>query len=530
MMLVMVTAMYADIKPRFDNDTPATVRQSKIKRHAFMSAHQPKQGGIGSQTVAPMKSIGHPKIPVVLVQFQDMKFSMACSNAINDPDSVRRYFHLHFNGDGSGKLYQGSKNWGSVSEYFRDQSDGQFVPEFVMIGPVTLNENYSYYGKNETSSDYSITDLNINIFYRELTQKAQNWATQRGIDWMDFDNDGDGVVDILESVYAGYGENACDDPNTIWPKNSYGMVTVNGIKYQSYLCTNELYSPNNPKCEGIGVICHEFCHSLGLPDFYDTNYIAYGLDYWDVMDSGCYCYGGYRPCALSAYEREFLGWDKLVTLEAGEEQTITAYPMTDALYRGKGYKIVNPENTNEYYVIENRQSSPAGWDTNIGQGSKDRGYLSGLLITHIHYVENRWLANTVNTVPSHQLITLMPADGKLDSSMDFNLNIKDEMQYWFNSAGGDLYPGFKDVHEFKGEQQTIYTPAKYMNQPVTDITQNTDGTITFRFCASTVDDIQSVCSTASDTVFDLLGRRVGADNRQMPHGIYIINGKKVLVK
>lgn len=526
-MLTMVAAMYADIKPRFDKDTPIAVRQSKMKRYAFMSAHQPKQGGIGSQAVAPMKSIGHPLIPVVLVQFQDVKFTTACSYAINNPDSVRRYFHLHFNGDGSGNLYRGSGNWGSVSEYFRDQSNGQFVPEYVVMGPITLNEPYSYYGKNE-----SITDLNINIFYRELTQKAQDWATQRGINWMDFDNDGDGVVDMLESIYAGYGENACDDPNTIWPKNSYGTVTVNGIKYQSYLCTNELYSPKNPKCEGIGVICHEFGHSLGLPDFYDTNYIAYGMDYWDVMDSGCYCYGGYRPCSLSAYEREFLGWDKLVTLEAGVDQTVTVYPLTDELYRGKGYKIVNPADNNEYYVIENRQSSPAGWDTNIGRGSKTLGYLSGLLITHIHYVESRWLANNVNTVPSHQLITVMPADGTLDSFMYYDGTDADELRL-FNSAGGDLYPGFKDVHEFKGEQQTIYGAAKYMNQPVTDIIQNEDGTITFRFCspeALAIRDLNDYTANGGKSVFDMLGRRVNADKNQLSEGIYIINGKKVLVK
>ena len=526
---LIVNVAYAEIKPRFADGTSYAKRQDKIRRHARMQARQPKGGVIGSQGTASVKSIGRPKIPVVLVEFLDWKFSCACSGAIDNPDSIRRYFDMHFNGDGSGSLYRGSGSWGSVSEYYRDQSYGKFEPEFVMIGPVTLNESYAYYGKNQGYEDSEVVDININIYNRELTQKAQTWFIQAGMDWSEFDNDGDGVVDILYSIYAGFGENGDDDVNTIWPKNCHGTYEVNGIKYGGYVCSNEVYQQVG-NCDGIGVICHEFSHAMGLPDFYDVNYIAYGLDYWDIMDSGCYCYNGYRPCGYSAYEREFMGWRDMVTLEAGVDRTVTAYPMTTD--EGYGYKIVNPAADNEYYILENRQASPAGWDTNIGRGKKEMGYHSGLLITHVHYLKSRWEGNTVNTVTDHQLMTIMPADGSLDSYMWLGEGIY-TAEYLFESADGDLYPGCKNVHDFKGEQQTIYIGGDYMNQPVTDITQNTDGSISFNFCDGAivaVDAPEMSGRTAQVRAYNIQGQPVNADFGQLHKGVYVINGRKVLVK
>lgn len=473
---LMSIAAFADIKPRFMPGTPIEVQKAKMSKYLAAEKNKPAStaNGIGSQQKAPLKSLGSPKIPVVLVQFADLKFVSACSDDIDNPDSVRYYFDKHFNGTPYDTLYRGTGNWGSVRDYYRDQSNGMFTPDFVMMGPITLDDDYAYYGADHSGE----RDYNIGAYYRELTIKAQEWASEHGISWSQFDNNGDGSVDVLYDVFAGCGQNGDGDDNTIWPKNSYGPYTVNGIKYQDYVSSNELY---NGKCEGIGVICHEFSHSLGLPDFYDTYYEAYGLDYWDIMDSGCYCNNGYRPCGYSAYEKEFMGWLDLQTLTPDSAQTITVSPMTRT--DGVGYKLVNPNTPNEYFIIENRQAE--GWDTNIGRGLKRLGYISGLLITHVHYVDRLWELNAVNTDPSHQHITIVPADGSLDSYMLLESGNKELELSLFNSAAGDVYPGLQNVTSFAGNKQALFVqPGEYLNQPVTGITQNADGTITFQFCAA----------------------------------------------
>ena len=156
-----------------------------------------------------------------------------------------------------------------------------FKPKFHVIGPVTLDKGYAHYGEN--ASFY--TDKNINEFFSEALTKAQ--AIQAS--WEDFDNDGDGVVDMAFFIYAGEGENGCDDPNTIWPKEMESGGTINGTAYGAYACCNEVF---DGATDGTGTMCHELSHALGLPDFYDTNYKMYGMDYWDLMDSGNYCENG----------------------------------------------------------------------------------------------------------------------------------------------------------------------------------------------------------------------------------------------
>jgi M6 family metalloprotease-like protein len=120
-------------------------------------------------------------------------------------------------------------------------------------------------------------------------------------------------------------------------------------------------------------MCHEVSHSLGLPDQYDTNYRALGMSYWSLMDSGNYCNNGKTPCGYTSYERDFLGWRNLEILH--ESTTVRLKPLEQG---GKGYKIVNEKNNDEYYILENRQ--PVGWDN----GLVKLGH--GMLAMHVDYL------------------------------------------------------------------------------------------------------------------------------------------------
>lgn len=413
---------------------------------------------VGLKETAPLTSTGSPRIPVVLVAFPDLPFSVAQTD-----EQVHLFFDLFCNGSRDGKLYKDAGSYGSVRDYFISQSDSVFTPEFTIIGPVVLSESYAYYGRNSGS----VKDTNILSFYSEALAKAQDLYPN----WTDFDNDGDGTIDMAYFIYAGEGENGSTDTNTIWPKEMQTAISINGLRFVCYACCNEIYKN---ECDGIGVMCHELSHALGLPDFYDTLYEAYGLDYWDIMDSGCYCLGSYHPCGYSAYQLDFMGWRKLEVLQRDKLQRITLRPVSEG---GVGYKIVNPDNQNEYYIIENRQNT--GWDTYIGRGTANTKR-HGLIVSHIDYVRSRWTSNTVNTNPKHQYYTIIPADGELLSYI--NVSSQEEYNLWSKSASSDPFPGLSSVTSLLADRQPVYTSSGTMRQPITAITEHPDGTITLTIC------------------------------------------------
>ena len=419
---------------------------------------------VGSTATAPLTCMGSPKVPVILVQFSDLSFTVGK----NDTE-VKALYHDFFN---AGEGVQPASNACSVREYFRNNSDGQFTPEFDVIGPVTLSKSYSYYGKDGRSGT---KDINISEFYQEAC-KAAKAVNER--DWSLYDNNNDGKVDIVFFIYAGQGQNQHGAPDdAIWPKESTSSLTVRSegisVSFAGYGCSCELLFD---EMDGIGSCIHELCHGIGLPDFYDTNEIAYGLDYWDVMDSGCYKLGGRMPVELSAYERDFFGWRKLVELDPSEAYSLTLQPLEKG---GVGYKVVNKTNRNEYFILENRQNTGTdvyiGWQTDYQQ--QIYGWNHGLMITHVDYNSISWKTNRINTSLSHQRITLVPADGELISSLKQDEQKTDEewADAWSVSQHGDLYPGDNKVTEMSS--YCVFTGGT-LQQTIDNIVEHPNGVIT----------------------------------------------------
>ncbi len=475
-----------------------------------------KMTRVGVKSTAPLTSIGSPKVPVILVQFSDLKFVSADTDI-----AVNALFDKYCNGTNNGQNYTGAGSYGAVKDYFIAQSDSIFKPEFNVIGPVTLDESYAYYGKDASYNK----DVNINAFFSEAIQKAQLVET----DWSKFDNDGDGVIDMAFFIYAGEGQNGCDDTNTIWPKEMASGGNINGVRYGAYACCNETYDGS---LDGIGTMVHELSHALGLPDFYDYNYVAFGMDYWDVMDSGNYCAGGKYPCGYSAYEKDFMGWKPLTVLQANFSQRgLTLSPLSEG---GGGYKIVNRQNPDEYYVLDNRQNT--GWDRYVGYSTPQYGLFHGMLVTHVDYLKSSWTSNRVNSTSSHQRLTLIPADGELLSPSS-----SANMEQYFTSMGGDPYPGLTNTTSLRGDKAVVYTGGT-MNQPIMNISESEDGIITFDFCSNeedatsislveTTSQIVKVCGNTLKAVvplriFNLSGILIDCldadESIQMPKGTYII--------
>ena len=324
--------------------------------------------------------VGEQRVLVILAEFSDLSFVV---------DNPQETFKRHLNEEG----YTASGGFGSARDYFIAQSDGKFTPKFDVWGPYKAPNPMKFYGgNNEEGHDKNAAQLIADVL------KLAN----PDINFRDYDTDNDGVVDFCYVIYAGYGEAHQADPNTIWPhqwnlaSGTGAAMKLDGVQVDEYACSCELYGNSGSKIDGIGTICHEFGHCLGLPDFYDTGDKGnFGMNTWSIMDYGCYNEGGYTPCGYTAYEKEFLGWMDIETLN--EEQAVTLAPTADG---GKAYRIENSANTNEYLLVENIQQK--GWNRSA--------YGHGMLVTHVDYKQAAWMSNTVNN-SDPQRMTIIPADG-----------------------------------------------------------------------------------------------------------------------
>ena len=388
--------------------------------------------------------IGDKKGLIILVNFSNVSFKTANNNA--------RYQNI------ANKVnYNSGEFKGSVHDYFFAQSEEKFNLTFDVVGPVKLSKQQSYYGSN----DYSGDDKHP----AEMVIEALNMIDD-DVNFADYDWDGDGEVDQVFVIYAGMGEADGGGANTIWPHewnlseaawygDGSGAQTMDGVTINTYACGSELNGSGT--IDGIGTICHEFSHCLGYPDFYDTDYSGgQGMGDWDLMDGGCYNGNGFRPAGYTSYERWVAGWREPIELIS----TKKVEGMKALQNGGDFYIIYNKGNRNEYFLLENRQK--VAWDTNVPG--------KGMLILHVDYDANIWANNQPNDDPSHQRMTWIPADNSY-----YGGSSTDTYPYGsVNAFGPNTTPAAKLYN--KNEDGT-----KYLDSSVEDITQNSNGTISFMF-------------------------------------------------
>ena len=386
---------------------------------------------VGSST----KPQGNVPVLVLLAEYPDCKFQSGSKAALEK--SLNE------------KEYRSGTGYGSAADYFREQSDGQFTPSFEIYGPYQVSHEMAFYGAPQGESN----DKNPGELIRETCQLAD-----KDVDFSRFDLDGNGYVDFCYVIYAGYAEAHGADANTIWP-HQWSLAaalgssfSADGVKVSQYACSSELVGISGTAIDGIGTLCHEFSHTLGLPDFYDVDYNGhFGLFSWSLMDYGCYNDNGYTPCGYTAYEKDFMGWKDLVVID--EEQQLTLTPTDKG---GVGYKIVSEENPDEYIVIENIQQ----------EGFNRNAYAHGMLALHVDYKRMAWNGNYVNT-EDVQRMTIFPADNDLGRS--------------WKSARGDLYPGDGNTElSDYSSPATLTNLGFYFGKPLTDITE-ADGVVSAYF-------------------------------------------------
>ena len=455
---------------------------------------------------------------VVLVDFKNKKFA--------DGHDLEYYKQI-INGKDFSDPNEGYV--GSVRDYFLAQSNGQFELDFDVVGPVTMSKNYGYYGyDNAYQKDEKVYEM-----IKEACDGIQDQVNLKDYDW-----DGDGEADQVFFLYAGLGQASGGSNSTIWPHESElrywpcGVLSYSTGKINTYACANELQPETQGSSRyisaGIGTICHEFSHCLGFADMYDTSGGGgYGMSVFDVMDQGSYNGNGFVPCNYTAFERIYAGWVEAIELDA----PATVKDMKSVSDYGRPFIMYNYKNTNEYFLLENRQNT--GWDKGL-YGS------NGLLIVHVNYVPSRWANNSVNSSAEKiQCCTVVNADGSRDNT-----------QY---SLQGDLYPyevkGVTMNDEFTDDSEPA---AKLYNKnsdnsyalgiPITQI-KRSKGSISFLVCGGddknvidntfngVVDGINGITvadKTRDNRIYSIDGRYLGTDASTLGKGIYVVGGKKIV--
>ncbi len=271
---------------------------------------------------------------------------------------------------------------------------------------------------------------------------------EAGVDWSEFDNTGDGFVDVLTVVQPDYGAECDGSFNRIWshrwtirdatrgefdpgyPTNTprpdgSGHIYVNDYTIQPALA-----------CDGqgineVGVFAHELGHGFGLPDLYGTQWAVHpGSGQWDLMGTGSWgCQGRdpSRPCSMGAWSRAMLGWVDVTEVDPDTDHGAIVLPPVES--SGEVLRVSAQNGSREYLLLENRQR--IGTDQDLWE--------PGLLIWHIDpdELDWRWGSNIVNRNQHHMAVWLRQADGKNELS----LNIGN------HGDRGDPFPGCVQDHD-----------------------------------------------------------------------------------
>ena len=468
-----------------------------------------------SNTATYFPHTGTPKALVLLVQFPDCKFKT------NDPKTVFNYYLNAKEGEAAPAAltnYYGGTNIGSVAQYFTEMSKGQFTPIFDVQSPVTVSQNHTYYGKNSGNT--------IDAHYKEMVKEACELAkSQLGVKFSDYDANGDGKADLVYIIYAGIGENYGGQDDDLWAKTSFDYITtIDGIWINAHGINAELNpTPSSKKGDqicGIGVFCHEFSHTMGLPDMYPYNTAAHidnqEPEYWDLMDAGTYLHNGRQPAPYTSWEIDIMGWPSEIENLGKEEKQITLLPYDESR---KAYKIDAEDG--QYLILQNLQQK--GWWTGLPY--------HGLLIYRVDYKKDVVGVGTsmrMNQTPGSPNFTVLPADGIVISQYLTDEGIYTPTQYLV-SHYGDPFPGSENKTELL--EANLNNDVKLTNL-LYNIKETEDGNVTFDYLRDITNGIDKtiVDTNKKQKIYSLDGLYLGTDTKNLNKGIYIIGNKKVVIK
>jgi immune inhibitor A len=369
----------------------------------------------GPQPIVP--PTGTANVPVLMMNFNDTAYTY----------SPNDYQQMLF----------GSNNR-SMKDFYEENSFGTFS---VSAGPSGVlgwghaSHDHDYYGE----MTFFMTDSHPASLVIESIEQADPY-----IDFADYDADGDCIVDVVAVIHQGDGQEFSGNPNDIWSHrwslenaqragDGTGPYVTNDTAACGNLIVNDYIMM--PETQGgdistMGVFAHEYGHSLGLPDLYDTDHSSAGIGAWGLMAAGSWNQvnrAGDSPSHLSAWSKYFLGWLKPRPVHGSlAKVNIPPVEQRAVAYRfGEG----SPSKGGEYYLIENRQQ--LGFDAGLPGKGLAVWHIDESKATSDNSDNSQECIGTTNCSGRNYRVALVQADGEWDLERT-------------SAAGGDqgdLFPG-----------------------------------------------------------------------------------------
>ncbi len=275
------------------------------------------------------------------------------------------------------------------------------------INPLGYDNRYFYNG-SAVSPNYpsAIEHIERTVREQELLREV---VSKINTSLTNADSDGDGVIDSVTFILNMENSDDVEWNGILWPhmtmaynlteelvsannfvpagyyekniKKLANDVHIDGLKVNKYnfLTTEYLeryqLSGDFEGLSNIGVLCHEFYHTLGLYDYYSYTISGYeSVGEVDILGATLPI-----PQMSLAYNRQKLGWlsegVNILPIEESGSYTLSAVTSDDAV---KAYKLVLNDyaNTGEYFMLEMRSNQGGGFDSLLSE--------SGLIIYRVN--------------------------------------------------------------------------------------------------------------------------------------------------
>jgi M6 family metalloprotease-like protein len=261
-------------------------------------------------------------------------------------------------------------SFGSMKHYYLTVSYGKLtiVGNLAKDGYYTEGHTMSYWGAPSGGwvDNYCIFEL----------AKAAVALADADINFKAFDINNDNILQEDELsiiiVHAGQGEERSGNSNDIWSHR--WVMFGEGYVFSGYpppqdLIVDGVRVTRHPGEENVGgytmqsefspmgVFAHEFGHSLGLPDLYDTDYTSDGVGIWCLMSYGTWLGDGSSPAFLSAWCRVKLGWAQPIELSSQYLYSIPIKAAEESFPEYSIYKFTRTSSATEYFLIEYRRKT-----------------------------------------------------------------------------------------------------------------------------------------------------------------------------
>ena len=524
-----VKAEAAEVNAQLKRNT--TERRGAMRR-ALSTSTKSGLGAYGKNSGGAMYSVGEWEIPVLMVEFSDVKFDANHTESLIQDYLTKEGFTY------TNPTSQKTMGIGSVRDYFVAQSQGMFKPNFKLLGKVTVDKPMAYYGKNDEKQK----DVNAWMLPGDAMRAAAKQL--QGIDFTKYivkkkDELHEDGIPLICILHAGEAEsNVPENTDLLWPHEldlyydkkediHYELVKIDGydndITLNSYFIGNEREVITDKETEktynslqGIGVFVHELGHALGLPDWYctatDEKKVYKGDDgfgQWSVMDVGCLIFDVWNPIGYTAYERSYMGWLDIPAITKGGH--IKLDKPYDKDYCGVFYSNGSTDDK-EYFVIESRAPIQSNvWYPKaqiLRSADTEMSFGSGLMLSRFAFNEKDWTYDVPNNEKDAKCGMIITADGAKINRTAFQTN---------------LYGN--GVSTISGKK---YLSGKAWDASFTNIKKNEDGSVEFDLSLgggeSGIIGVKGDAGSQQDTYYDLQGRPVSEPG----HGVYIYKGKKVV--